>query len=207
MGFVKFNSVALLKNMRLLHILLLVCIHYISYAQSIVLEVNYKTDVININNQFIYYQHSQLLTINNFEKIPEEGTNVIAITNSGFAFKAAYKKVTDKPAILVITVTCSFDKTQSWMKPAGQNNYTLNHEQRHFDISYISCALFIKRVRATTFNQTNYLDSIQAEYKLAIADMSKLQQQYDAETNNGINQQQQMLWNKKIDQLLLTTSF
>jgi hypothetical protein len=193
--------------MRLLLILFFVSIQFTNYAQPILAEVNYKNDVVNNSNQFIYYKHSQLLAINNFEKIPEQGTNVIAITNSGFAFKAAYKKETDKPAILVITVTCSFDKTQSWMKPAGQNKYTLNHEQRHFDITYISCALFIKSLRATTFNQINYFENIQSIYKLAIADMGKLQQQYDAETNNGINQQQQMLWNKKIDQLLLSTSF
>lgn len=53
MGFVKFNSVALLKNMRLLHILLFVCIHYTSYAQSIVLEINYKNDAVTNSNQFI----------------------------------------------------------------------------------------------------------------------------------------------------------
>lgn len=193
--------------MRLICFLIFLCAQATTNAQSVEVQINYSIPNNNNNGHLIYYRHSQLLAITDFEKIPEEGTNVIAITNSGFAFKASCKKQTDKPTLLNITVTCTFDKTQSWMKPAGQNKYTLNHEQRHFDISFISCALFINKLKATTFSATNYAEDIQATYTSSIIEMSKLQQQYDAETNNGIDQTQQLVWNKKIDQLLLTTSF
>jgi hypothetical protein len=177
-----------------------------TFAQQVVVQVIYINSQQSSNKNLIYYQHSQLLSITDFTKIPDEANSAIAITSSGFAFKAGIKKETDKPTLLLIQVDCSFDKTQSWMKPAGKNAYTLNHEQRHFDISFISCMQFIHQLKKFNFDEVTALSQIKQLYQKSLDDMSRLQQQYDSETQNGINQQQQQNWNKKIDELLLISS-
>jgi len=58
----------------------------------------------------------------------------------------------------------------------------------------------------TKFNRSDYnamLEQIYDEFYLAL---TKMQNDYDGETANGRIEQMQMIWNKKIDQQLVTLS-
>ena len=72
------------------------------------------------------------------------------------------------------------------MKDKGKNEYILAHEQHHFDISYISTLMFIKKLQKTKFTDENYSSDLQSIYNKAIEDMEELQNKYDTETKNGI---------------------
>ena len=85
------------------------------------------------------------------------------------------------------------------MKERGKTAYILAHEQRHFDISYLSTLLFIKKVRQTNFQQPDFMAQLRNIYKEIVQQMSERQQQYDSETNNGINTTKQEEWNKRIE--------
>lgn len=146
----------------------------------------------------IIYSPQQKLTIADFKGQPDAGTDAVAITSSGFMFKAGYQSENGKD-ILSLQVYCSFNKSDSWMKERGKNDYILAHEQRHFDISYVSTLQFIKKIRQTTFRQPDFMTQLKDIYKETVQQMSERQQQYDSETNNGINTAKQEDWNKRIE--------
>ena len=146
----------------------------------------------------IIYNPQQQLTIADFKGQPDASTDAVAITSSGFMFKAGYQSENEK-GILSLQVYCSFNKNDSWMKERGKTAYILAHEQRHFDISYLSTLLFIKKVQQTNFQQPDFMAQLRNIYKEIVQQMSERQQQYDSETNNGINTTKQEEWNKRIE--------
>jgi uncharacterized protein YecT (DUF1311 family) len=88
------------------------------------------------------------------------------------------------------------------MKERGKNAYVLRHEQHHFDITYLSTLAFIKKLKQANFTIDNYQKKLQSIYTTAMQDMEKLQHQYDGETMNGQLKEEQLAWNKKIDEQL-----
>lgn len=98
-----------------------------------------------------------------------------------------------------IDVYCTMDKKQSFVVEGKQTPYLLNHEQRHFDISYYYAKLLHKR-----FNEAKSLTESKAKYTYnkTIIEWSGEQDLYDKETDHSINVKNQGLWDKKIDKLL-----
>lgn len=169
-------------------------------AQKVDTKITWLTDVPDAADNIIY-NPQQKLTIADFKGMPNPATDAVAITSSGFMFKAGYHSENGK-ATLAISVYCSFTKSESWMKERGKTAYILAHEQRHFDISYISTLLFIKKLQQARFQQDDYLEQLKTIHAAAVQQMKELQRQYDEETNNGINTAKQEEWNKKIAEQL-----
>jgi FtsZ-binding cell division protein ZapB len=170
-------------------------------AQKLTVTLLYSTSIENPENRFIYYTPGLKLNIDDFVGNPVAGSEAVAITNSGFAFKLGYKNSQGK-ASLNMMVYCNFDKQSSWMKSKGKNEYILTHEQHHLDISYICCQRFIKKVKEANFTVSNYDELVKKLYNNAIADMQQLQHQYDSETMNGQLKEKQYEWNEKIDAMV-----
>ena len=139
--------------------------------------------------------------IGDFKGMPVENSAAIAITSSGFSFKAGFKNSGSK-ATLIITVSCNFDRNLSWMKERGKNEYVLGHEQHHFDITYIAVCLFVKKLKAANFTLSNYSALIDKINDESYAGLEKMQNDYDGQTKNGQLKDVQAEWNKKIDQQL-----
>jgi hypothetical protein len=190
------------KQMRYLFLLLSISTLFatIASAQSFAVDVTYTTNIPDEENKLIFYKPGQLLSISDFKAKPVEGNDEVAITSSGFAMKAGYRSEAGK-STLMITVFCTFDKQQSWMKATGKTPYILSHEQCHFDISYIAAMAFIAKLKAASFTQQNYKDLIQSIYAEATQNLEKMQRDYDTETNNGQLKDKQALWFKKISTL------
>jgi hypothetical protein len=169
------------------------------FSQKINTDIRYN--VASPSSNIICYTPHSKLEIEDFKGTPVENTPAIAITSSGVSFKAAFKSIGSK-ATLIITVSCNFDKNLSWMKERGKNDYVLRHEQHHFDITYLSTLAFIKKLKQANFTIDNYQKKLQFIYTTAMQDMEKLQHQYDGETMNGQLKEEQLAWNKKIDEQL-----
>lgn len=168
-----------------------------SSAQNIKTSISWLTDIPDAATAIIY-NPSQKLSIEDFQGAPEENSGAVAITSSGFMFKAGYRNKNGN-AVLSIAVYCSFNKEESWMKERGKNAYILAHEQHHFDISYLSTLQFIKKVKQAKFDNDNYMQQLKDIYNETVQSMEAMQHQYDEETNNGINKGKQEEWNKKIE--------
>lgn len=168
-------------------------------AQKIDADILYSNTAEGNNN--ISYVPGNKLTIEDFKGRPAENSAAVAITSSGFSFKAGFKN-SGSAATLIITVSCNFDKNNSWMKEHGKNPYILGHEQHHFDIAYLGTLVFIQKLKQAHFTIDNYREKLNSIYNDSIEQMEKLQQKYDGETQNGQLKEQQLAWNSKIDEQL-----
>jgi hypothetical protein len=90
-------------------------------------------------------------------------------------------------------------KNSTWVRDLALNDYSLNHEQRHFDIARLITERFKRKLTPETLTLTDYNSEIQYQFIESFRDMNELQKQYDRETQHGINQAAQAYWNQKID--------
>ncbi|WPU95992.1 hypothetical protein SNE25_10725 [Mucilaginibacter sabulilitoris] len=93
-------------------------------------------------------------------------------------------------------------KSTAWVRSGGNNTYSLNHEQRHFDIVKIIAERFKQKIRSEKLPVDNYDGYINVYYLEAFHEMNVMQDEYDNETSHGINQMAQQQWNEKIDKEL-----
>ncbi len=169
-------------------------------AQKVETAITWITNIPDASNNIIY-NPKQKLTIADFRGTPDNSTDAVAITASGFMFTAGYHSKNGN-ATLSIGVYCSFSKNESWMKEKGKNEYILAHEQHHFDISYLSTLSFLQKIKKINFSQDKYMDQLKEAYKKTVEEMETLQNKYDKETGNGINKEKQEEWNRKIEEQL-----
>lgn len=93
-------------------------------------------------------------------------------------------------------------KSTAWVRSGGNSTYSLNHEQRHFDIVKIIAERFKQKIRDEKLPVDNYDGYINVDYLEAFHEMNVMQDLYDNETGHGINQYMQQQWNEKIDKEL-----
>ncbi|MBC3541324.1 hypothetical protein ACFSC6_14910 [Rufibacter sediminis] len=93
-------------------------------------------------------------------------------------------------------------RSLSKVLPDARTEYTLNHEQRHFDILKLVSEHYKQRLRPEKLTLEDYESIIKYQYLEALWEMDRLQKQYDGETNHGLNRMAQEKWNQKIDQEL-----
>ena len=90
-----------------------------------------------------------------------------------------------------------FYPDESWYKPEQCNENTLQHEQLHFDIT----ELFARKMRIQV-EQATFSNNVKAEindiYLEVLADLEKLQERYDWETDFSRNLANQEKWNNRI---------
>jgi hypothetical protein len=174
----------------------------ITYAQQFSVVVNYVTSDGSVNNNTIFYKPTQLLIWDDFKGKPaEQRDDAVALTNAGFGLKLAFHRV-ENIAQLVISVNCNFSRKDSWVKTGNKTAYILNHEQKHFDIAFIHTVLFIQKLTGASLTTSNYATVIEKIYNEAAVAMSKMQNQYDAETNHSRITESQSEWDLKISQQL-----
>lgn len=92
----------------------------------------------------------------------------------------------------------------SWVQPTNKNDYSLRHEQLHFDIAQVVMNRFKKKLQTLDADLHDDLISlIQYEYIEAYREMNRLQSAYDTETEHGKNTTKQAEWDKKIKDWLV----
>jgi hypothetical protein len=169
-----------------------------SYAQQYSVTVNYvKTDGSH-NPSLIFYDDTYKLKWDDFKAPPCSDCIEAALTNAGSGFNFAFSSNETKTT-LIIQVFCDFDKSQSWVKPIGRNDYILKHEQDHFDISYICTMHFVEKLQEANITASNYNDVVNKLYQQSIKEMKDMQDQYDTETNHSLIKDKQEQWNAKIE--------
>ena len=101
-----------------------------------------------------------------------------------------------------LAVKAYVPKSACWVRPGSRNDYSLNHEQRHFDIVKIIAERFKQKLRAEKLTVDNYDGPINVQYLESFHDMNVMQDQYDDETRHGTDTFTQQRWNEKIDKEL-----
>ncbi|RYE31457.1 MAG: hypothetical protein EOP42_10565 [Sphingobacteriaceae bacterium] len=150
----------------------------------------------------IYYAVNRPLTWNDFQEKPRSG-KFAAVVFPSLAFEEKHEIINGEIR-LHIDMKVYVPKSACWVKDGAQNDYTLNHEQRHFDIAAIVGKRFERKINAAKLPVSNFNGIINVEYYESFREMNHLQDQYDNETQHGLNTTQQEQWNKRIDRDLNT---
>ncbi len=149
----------------------------------------------------IYYNADKKLDWSNFKGKTDPQSDATAITSSGFGYEAGVHYKNEKTTI-TIAVYCYFSKLNSWVRAGGQSDYALNHEQHHFDVTYIVTNLFIQKLKDAKFTRNNYDALIDKIYMESCKELELMQNEYDGQTRNGRLKSIQADWNEKIEKKL-----
>lgn len=150
----------------------------------------------------IYYAVKRPLTWDDFQsKIPGSKYEAEVFPTLGYDERTAIVKGVVQ---VHLAIKVCLPKSASWAKAGSRNDYTLNHEQRHFDIVKIAAEHFKQRIKAENLTVGNYDGPINVDYLDAYREMTNLQKQYDDETHHGMDVNEQQKWNLRIDQELST---
>ena len=152
-------------------------------------------------SETIYYSAAHPLRWADFKGRAETHTPAVAVTASGFGYKADYKGNAEKMQ-LNIGVYCYFSKQNSWVRPGRGTVYILNHEQQHFDISFIAANIFFQKLKSVGLTAQNYKATLPKIYNECVELMNRLQKIYDGQTQNGQLREEQAKWDAYLQKQL-----
>lgn len=162
------------------------------------LEVHFTDDDRITRDDTVHYNPDRPLTWDDFRATPRRGSHYAAEVFTSFAYEGR-SSVRNSIIHLDLTLKGYVLKNSSWGRPEARTDYTLNHEQRHFDIVKIIVERFKRKIVPDSLTLEDYNSIVQYQFIESYRDMNHLQEQYDGETNHGLNQLAQERWNGKID--------
>ncbi|MVN23256.1 hypothetical protein [Mucilaginibacter arboris] len=148
----------------------------------------------------IYYAVNRPLRWDDFQDKPR-GSKYAASVFPSFGFEEK-TEIANGVISIKLEMKTFVPKSGCWVKDFSRDDYTLNHEQRHFDIVKIIEQRFEQKIRATPLSVLNYEGIINYQFYNYFGEMNHLQDQYDDETRHGLNTGEQERWNQRIDQEL-----
>jgi hypothetical protein len=146
----------------------------------------------------VFYTPSRILSWNDFLATPRATSRYAAEINPNFAYEGR-SSVANGVVTVNLLLKVFMLKSGSWVRDVARNEYSLNHEQRHFEIAKIIAERFKRKIIPDSLTIEDYNSIIQYQFVETYREMSKLQEQYDGETNHGINQAAQARWNQWVD--------
>ena len=180
--------------------LIIVFISLPAFSQVSV-NINWLAHTPAAKSDTIFYDAAKKLVWQNFKGKTDPQSDATAVTSSGFGYTAGMQYRNNKTTIN-INVYCYFHKQNSWVRKGGESDYALNHEQHHFDVTYIVTDLFIKKLRDAKYTSSNYNALIDKIYRESCTELERLQNEYDGQTRNGRLKNMQSTWNEKIEKKL-----
>lgn len=168
--------------------------HNIKLAKG--LKISFTDFTQSTGDDTVFYDPSRPITWDDFLGRPGK-SNFEASIFPNFGYKNN-SRVSDGYLNLDITFRVYMLKNISWVKGGTRDAYALNHEQRHFDIVKIITERFKQKILMKGLSMEDYDGELGYLYLETYREMNKLQEQYDRETNHGINSAAQESWNKKI---------
>jgi hypothetical protein len=149
------------------------------------------------DKDLIAYDAKRPLSWEDFEGRPDDMSKGDAGTYSGFSIQYGQ---TLGPAGLQVNVELVpfFDKTKSWVKPAGKTSDILRHEQLHFDITVLKAHQLAAAIQSASFSREHFKEELAGLQKKYQREMQDMQLQYDQETQHSLVKKQQILWETSI---------
>ena len=158
------------------------------------------THVSTTNDDNYVYWSERKLTWSDFQgKVPAD-SKFDALTHSAISLDYEGQGVT-----LKFNIESIFDPRKSWKKE-GVNQYILQHEQVHFDITEYHARVLRKKLKTNRYKSIDTVnDEIRSMFNDSFTKANEMQLKYDEQTNHSMNRKKQRKWNKKIKKLLKKT--
>ena len=149
----------------------------------------------------VFYTTKRPLNWNDFKANPTRASRFSATVFPSFAYEGD-SEVKDGIIHLNLTMKVYVLKSSSWVKEGAKDAYGLNHEQRHFDIVKLVAERFKQKIKPDDLSLADYNSNIQYHFIESYREMNQLQDQYDSETQHGINKVAQEQWNQRLEKEL-----
>ena len=162
------------------------------------LRVVFTDYVPNRDTDTVFYDRTRPLTWADFRAKPRAGSRYAAEVNPNFGYEGSSRVINGVIELNIVLKVYTL-KSGSWTTPPARNEYSLNHEQRHFDIAKIEAERFKRRIVPDSLSLEDYNSNVQFQFIESFRNMNLRQQQYDDDTNHGINQPAQERWNQRIE--------
>ncbi len=164
------------------------------------IEVSFTDYTQNVTEDTVYYAVDRPLTWSDFRERPRLERYAASVFPN-FAYESR-SQVIDGILHIDITMKVYMIPDYSWVKDHARDAYSLNHEQRHFDIAKLVAERFKQKIQPDSLTIEDFSSIIQWQYIDSYREMNHLQEQYDQETQHGTNQAAQERWNQRIDEEL-----
>ncbi|MDQ4141099.1 MAG: hypothetical protein M3142_11310 [Bacteroidota bacterium] len=161
------------------------------------IQVNLTDYVQNVEDDTVFYTPNRPLKWSDFTATPRGG-KYAALVFPSFAYQGG-SEVVNGIIQLNLTVKVYVIRSSSWVKDAARDAYSLNHEQRHFDIVKLVAERFKRKIHPDSLTLDDYNSIVQYKFIESFREMNKMQEKYDGETGHGTNAAAQEAWNARID--------
>jgi len=159
------------------------------------------SDYLEDDPDTVYYHKSRPLIFDDFKAAAPRNTKYQAAIFPSFGYDMR-RELVNGVIMVKIDLKVYMVKSASWASQMIKSSYSLNHEQRHFDLVKLIAERFRKKLASADLNPDNYEGIINFEYLDFYRQMNQIQERYDEETGHGTNRVVQAVWNKRIDQEL-----
>jgi hypothetical protein len=137
------------------------------------------------------------LTWNDFQGQVPKNERLAAMTSSDISVQFSCNDGVFKP-----NVTATFLPSGSWKQSDAPSERLLAHEQLHFDITELHSRK-LKAVLHSTPNPCNLSqDQLNAIVNRVFADWQKMEDQYDKDSNHGLDETRQLFWSEFVKKAL-----
>jgi hypothetical protein len=141
------------------------------------------------------------LTWDRFKGKPDNSCGYVAMTYSGI--KIRYTYATRNGVTTAQVQLCPYmEENLSWYKAEGHDDYTLAHEQKHFDITALVTQEFATELKKQSFTVSNFSAALKQMHQEYLHKLAQMQAQYDEETEHGVNAERQKKWSKQLSEEL-----
>lgn len=147
------------------------------------------------NPQKIYWKEAKL-SWDDFKAKPIPDSPFHANTNAGLSYSWGLKNENGKIE-LNYEVRGFFNPNSSWVDPKSKtNDYLLQHEQLHFDITELHARKLRKKLAELRIEQLgkNPKSSLNKLYEDIEKERAAMQLKYDRESNHSINKEGEAKW-------------
>jgi hypothetical protein len=144
---------------------------------------------------------SILLTWQDFRAVTPANDGWSALTSTSASYNCNVLKSKDVVKVKYV-LKFYFDRNKSSKLHNKLTNYTLQHEQLHFDIAWYNYQVFLADVKATQFTAANYSALFKHKFQAYLDAENAMQNAYDTETQHSVLQDKQQEWSAKVAQLL-----
>jgi hypothetical protein len=146
----------------------------------------------------VFYTPTRELNWNDFQgSHTRPGSKYAAAVFTSMSYEGSTKMVGNHLQA-ILTLKVFLVKSMSWGRPEARNDYTLAHEQTHFDISRIMAERFIENLKILDLTIDDYDSQIQYQFIESFREMHEEQKKYDGQTRHGLNTDLQRQWNERI---------
>ncbi|MDZ7898593.1 MAG: hypothetical protein U5N85_11290 [Arcicella sp.] len=148
----------------------------------------------------IFWSPSRKMSWSDFTGTMPKSSKYSAQIFNNFEYLAPLK-LTDGKLTILLQMKVYMLKSGSWTSSTTLSDYSIAHEQLHFDIAKVTVERFKQKAKQI-LTIDNYDSELQLLFIEMYREMNRLQREYDEESNHSINVAGQLKWQSQISEEL-----